>query len=178
MREKSRIMDECDVERAMLRIAHQIIEKNHGVKDLYLIGIKTRGIPLAHRIAGNIKAIENADIEVGELDITLYRDDLTEIANEPAVNHTNIPFSVTDKTVVLVDDVIFTCRTARAALDAVMKIGRPAKVQLAVLIDRGHGELPIRPTFVGKNIPSSINEVIAVHLTETDGETNVDINEL
>lgn len=166
-----------DIERALIRISHQIIEKNHGADGLCLIGIKTRGVPLARRIADNIKTIAGADIEVGELDITLYRDDLTTIAEDSVVSGSNVPFSVVGKTVVLVDDVIFTGRTARAALDAVMKLGRPARIQLAVLVDRGHTELPIKATYVGKNIPSSMNEVIVVHLSEQDGETNVSIHE-
>lgn len=177
MKFKAEIMTDADVTRALVRIAHQIIEKNHGTNNICLIGIKTRGIPLAYRIAQNIKMIENADVEVGKIDITLYRDDLTEISNEAVVSDTNVPFSVVGKTVVLVDDVIFTARTARAALDAVVALGRPDKIQLAVLIDRGHSELPIKATFVGKNIPSSLNEVIMVRLEEQDGETNVSIYE-
>lgn len=169
------IMNESEVNRALIRISHQIVEKNHGTDNLCLIGIKTRGIPLANRIKQNIKAIENTDIEVGELDITLYRDDLTTVSEEPVLSDTNIPFSVVEKTVVLVDDVIYTTRTARAALEAVMKLGRPAKVQLAVLIDRGHSELPIKANYVGKNIPSAKNEVIVVHVDEYDRETNVSI---
>ena len=144
MKFKAQIMNDEDVNRAITRISHEIIERNHGTENLCLIGIKTRGIPLAYRIAQNIKKIENSDIEVGELDITLYRDDLTMLARNPIVSDTKIPFSVEDKTVVLVDDVIFTGRTARAALDAVMAVGRPKKIQLAVLVDRGHTELPIK----------------------------------
>ncbi len=177
MKFKVRVMSGDDIERALIRISHQIIEKNHGADGLCLIGIKTRGVPLARRIADNIKTIAGADIEVGELDITLYRDDLTTIAEDSVVSGSNVPFSVVGKTVVLVDDVIFTGRTARAALDAVMKFGRPARIQLAVLVDRGHTELPIKATYVGKNIPSSMNEVIVVHLSEQDGETNVSIHE-
>lgn len=177
MKFKAQIMTEEDVSRVLVRISHEIIEKNHGTANLCLIGIKTRGIPLAYRLAQNIKNIDNADIEVGELDITLYRDDLTMVAKNPILSYTKIPFSVEDKTVVLVDDVIFTGRTARAALDAVMAVGRPAKIQLAVLIDRGHSELPIKANYVGKNIPSSLSEVISVHLTEHDGFTDVCINE-
>ncbi|MGI5985930.1 MAG: bifunctional pyr operon transcriptional regulator/uracil phosphoribosyltransferase PyrR [Oscillospiraceae bacterium] len=177
MKFKAQIMNEEDIRRVLVRISHEIIEKNHGTENLCLIGIKTRGIPLAYRIAQNIKMIDNTDINVGELDITLYRDDLTTIAKDPVVSETKIPFSVEGKTVVLVDDVIFTGRTARAALDAVMAIGRPSRIQLAVLIDRGHCELPIKATFVGKNIPSSLNEIISVHLAEQDGHTNVTINE-
>lgn len=170
-------MNEADLDRALVRISHQIIENNRGTENICLIGIKTRGVPLARRIAKNIKKIENTDIEVGALDITLYRDDLSVIATEPIVSDTNVPFSVIGKTVILVDDVIFTSRTARAALDAVMKLGRPDKIQLAVLIDRGHSELPIKANFIGKNIPSSLNEVIIVRLAEYDGETNVGIYE-
>lgn len=168
-------MNESDVNRALMRISHQIVEKNHGTDNLCLIGIKTRGIPIARRIAKNIKLIENVDIDVGELDITLYRDDLTTIAKEPVLNATKVPFSVVGRTVVLVDDVIFTTRTARAALEAVIELGRPARVELAVLVDRGHSELPIKPTYVGKNLPTSLSEVIVVHMEEYDGETNVSI---
>lgn len=170
-------MDEAAVERALMRISHQIIESNRGTENICLIGIKTRGIPLARRIAENIKKIEDTEIGVGALDITLYRDDLSQIAAEPVVSDTDVPFAVAGKTVILVDDVIFTSRTARAALEAVMELGRPAKIQLAVLIDRGHSELPIKANFVGKNIPSSLNEVILVHLAEYDGETSVGIYE-
>lgn len=177
MKFKAQIMGEEDVARALKRIAHQIVEKNHGTKDLCLIGIKTRGIPLAWRIAGYIVEIENQMLEVGALDITLYRDDLSKVAVEPVVNSTNVPFSIEGKTVVLVDDVIFTGRTARAALDAIMELGRPKRIQLAVLVDRGHSELPIKANFVGKNIPSSKDEVIAVRLAEHDGETGVQIYE-
>ena len=179
MKFKAQIMNEDDVSRVLVRMSHQIIEKNHGTENLCLIGIKTRGIPLARRIAKNIRDIDNADIDVGELDITLYRDDLTKISVDPVVTDTDtkVPFSVEGKTVVLVDDVIFTGRTARAAMEAVMKIGRTARIQLAVLVDRGHSELPIKATFVGKNIPTSLSEVIAVHLHEHDGITNVAITE-
>ena len=177
MKFKAQIMNEEDVNRAIVRISHEIIEKNHGTNNLCLIGIKTRGIPLAYRIAQCVKNIDNTEINVGELDITLYRDDLTMIAKNPIVSDTKIPFSVEEKTVVLVDDVIFTGRTARAALDAVMAAGRPAKVQLAVLVDRGHSELPIKATYVGKNIPTSLSEVVSVHLIEHDGYTNVSISE-
>jgi pyrimidine operon attenuation protein/uracil phosphoribosyltransferase len=177
MKFKAQIMNEDDVSRVLVRMSHQIIEKNHGTENLCLIGIKTRGIPLAYRIAKNIGQIGKSVIDVGELDITLYRDDLSKKAAEPIVSETKVPFSVEGKTVVLVDDVIFTGRTARAALEAVMKIGRPARIQLAVLVDRGHSELPIKATFVGKNIPTALNEVVAVHLAEHDGVTNVTINE-
>lgn len=177
MKFKAQIMNEDDVNRVLLRMSHQIIEKNHGTENLCLIGIKTRGVPLAYRIAKNIGQIEKSAIDVGELDITLYRDDLSKKAADPIVSETKVPFSVEGRTVVLVDDVIFTGRTARAALEAVMKIGRPARIQLAVLVDRGHSELPIKATFVGKNIPTAMNEVVAVRLTEHDGVTNVAIHE-
>lgn len=174
---KAQIMDQPSVERTLVRISHQIIEKNRGVDDLCLIGIRTRGIPLARRIADNIRAIEGVDVPVGELDITMYRDDLSPVSDAPVVSAGSIPFPVTGKTVVLVDDVIFTCRTARAALDAVMALGRPARIQLFCMIDRGHAELPIKADFIGKNIPTSLSEIVSVKLEETDGETNVSILE-
>ncbi|MGN1399833.1 MAG: bifunctional pyr operon transcriptional regulator/uracil phosphoribosyltransferase PyrR [Erysipelotrichaceae bacterium] len=177
MKFKAKIMSSEDIDRALIRLSHQIIEKNNGVNNLCLIGIKTRGVPLAERIAANIKKIENVDVEVGQLDITLYRDDLSKVNHDPVVNSTNIPFSIEKKIVVLVDDVIFTGRTARAALDALMSLGRPAKIQLCELIDRGHSELPIKANFVGKNIPTSLNEVVMVQLVETDGVSSVVINE-
>ena len=177
MKLKAQIMDEADVSRALVRIAHEIVEKNHGAENLCLIGIRTRGVPLAQRLAENILSFTGTAIPVGKLDITLYRDDLTAIAADPVLSSTDVPFPVEGKTVVLVDDVIFTGRTARAALDAVMQLGRPSRIQLAVLIDRGHAELPIRPNYVGKNIPTSQSEIVAVRLTEQDGVTNVVINE-
>lgn len=177
MKFKARIMSSEDIDRALIRLSHQIIEKNNGVNNLCLIGIKTRGVPLAERIAANIKRIENADVEVGQLDITLYRDDLSKVNIDPIVNSTNIPFSIEKKIVVLVDDVIFTGRTARAALDALMSLGRPAKIQLCELIDRGHSELPIKANYVGKNIPTSLSEVVMVQLAEIDGVSSVVINE-
>ena len=177
MKFKARIMSSEDIDRALIRLSHQIIEKNNGVNNLCLIGIKTRGVPLAERIAANIKRIENVDVEVGQLDITLYRDDLSKVNSDPIVNSTNIPFSIEKKIVVLVDDVIFTGRTARAALDALMSLGRPAKIQLCELIDRGHSELPIKANYVGKNIPTSLSEVVLVQLAEIDGVSSVVINE-
>ena len=177
MKFKARIMSSEDIDRALIRLSHQIIEKNNGVNNLCLIGIKTRGVPLAERIAANIKRIENVDVEVGQLDITLYRDDLSKVNSDPIVNSTNIPFSIEKKIVVLVDDVIFTGRTARAALDALMSLGRPAKIQLCELIDRGHSELPIKANYVGKNIPTSLSEVVMVQLAEIDGVSSVVINE-
>lgn len=172
---KATLMSPEDIDRALKRIAHQIIEKNHGLKNVCLIGIRTRGIPLARRLARNIETIEGAKVPVGELDITLYRDDLSRVSEIPEVAGSSVDFSVEDMTVVLVDDVIYTARTARAAMEAVMKLGRPAKIQLCVLVDRGHTELPIRPNFVGKNIPTSLDEVVAVRLEETDDENAVKI---
>ena len=163
---KAQIMDEAAVERTLVRIAHQIIEKNHGTENLCLIGIKTRGIPLAERLAKNIEKIEGTRVPVGKLDITLFRDDLTLVADD-----------VKGMTVVLCDDVIFTTRTARAAIDALISLGRPARIQLFSLIDRGHAEFPIKPDFVGKNIPTSLREIVAVRLAECDGETGVSIYE-
>ncbi len=177
MIQKAQIMDTAAVERTLVRIAHQIVEKNVSIEDLCLIGIKTRGIPLAERLADNILAIEGIRPPVGRLDITLYRDDLSAVADAPQLEDTHVPFDVTGKTIVLTDDVIFTTRTARAAMDAVVSMGRPARIQLFALIDRGHAEFPIRPTFVGKNIPTSLKEVVVVRLEETDGETGVYIYE-
>jgi len=177
LREKATIMDEASIERTLIRISHEIIEKNRGTENVCLVGIKTRGVPLARRIAAAVKKIDGSDVPVGELDITLYRDDLSTISEKPVLSGTNVPFDVTGKTVVLIDDVIYTCRTARAAMDALTDLGRPARIQLFALIDRGHAELPIRPNYVGKNIPTSHNEVVSVKLRETDGVTNVSILE-
>ncbi len=174
---KAQIMDEISVERAIVRIAHQIIEKNHGIDNLCIIGIKTRGVPIARRLVKAIKSIEGVQVDMGILDISVYRDDLTVFNQDPVLNSTDIPFSVVNKNVILVDDVIYTGRTVRAAMDAIMAIGRAATIQLAVLVDRGHRELPIRSDFVGKNIPTSKSEVVAVHLKEYDGETNVQLFE-
>lgn len=172
---KAVLMDEAAVGRAMTRIAHEIIERNAGCRDVCLIGIRRRGVPLARRIAANIERIENHSVPVGELDIMLYRDDLTKIADMPQVSNSVVPFSVTDKRVVIVDDVLYTGRTARAAIEALFALGRPAMIQLAILVDRGHRELPIRADYVGKNIPTSRTEVVAVKLPEYDGETSVQI---
>ena len=177
MREKAILLDAISIERALMRVAHQIAEKNSDIKAVCLIGIKTRGVPLAERIALNIAQITGVTPAVGTLDITLYRDDLTRVADSPIVRDPQIPFSVEGKTVVLCDDVIYTGRTIRAAMDAVMDAGRPARIQLFELIDRGHRELPIRPDFVGKNVPTSQAEVITVRLRETDGETCVKLLE-
>ncbi len=175
--EKSHIMDESAVKRTLVRMAHEIVEKNAGCDTLCLIGIQRRGVPLAKRLAENIRSFSDIPVEVGTLDITLYRDDLEGLPVDPVVNGTKIDFSIKDKTVVLVDDVIYTGRTVRAALDAVMKHERPERIQLAVLIDRGHRELPIRGDFVGKNLPTSRKEVVAVFVPEIDGDMGVAIYE-
>ena len=177
MREKAILLDEISVERALMRVAHQITEKNADMNAVCLIGITTRGVPLAERLARNIAEITGSAPAVGTLDITLYRDDLTRVADSPIVREPQIPFPVEGKTVVLCDDVIYTGRTIRAAMDAVMDSGRPARIQLFELIDRGHRELPIRPDFVGKNVPTSHSEVVTVRLAETDGETCVKLLE-
>jgi len=175
LHEKAQIMDEDGMRRALTRIAHEILEKNSGTKGLVLIGIRRRGVPLARRIAERIKEIEGTTLPLGILDITLYRDDLSQLAYQPLVRKTEVPFDITDKKVVLVDDVLYTGRTVRAALDALIDLGRPRLIQLAVLIDRGHRELPIRADFVGKNVPTSHKEEVIVSLKEIDGVDRVAI---
>ena len=175
MEEKNVILDQIAMERALLRISHEIIERNKGVQDVVLIGIVTRGFPMAKIIKNNIDSIENSDVPVGKIDITLYRDDLSELAEMPIVGSNTIDFDIKDKHVILVDDVIFTGRTARAAIEAVLKIARPKTIQLAVLVDRGHRELPIRADFVGKNIPTSLQELVSVKFFETDDEMKVSL---
>lgn len=176
-KEKAQILDRDGIRRSLTRIAHEIIERNKGTENLVLVGIRRRGVPLAERLAARIKEIEGRSVPVGILDITLYRDDLNSLARQPLVRSTEIPFPVSGKIVVLVDDVIFTGRTIRAALDAVIDLGRPRVIQLAVLIDRGHRELPIRADYVGKNVPTSSKEVVSVRLQEIDGEERVVILE-
>ncbi len=175
--EKTQILDADGIRRALTRIAHEILERNAGTQDLVLIGIRRRGVPLAQRIAAKIKEIEGTSVPLGILDINLYRDDLSRLGYHPVLRKTDVPFSVTDKKVVLVDDVLYTGRTVRAALDAIMDLGRPKLIQLAVLIDRGHRELPIRADFVGKNVPTSRRETISVLLQEVDGIDKVVIEE-
>lgn len=174
---KNVIMDSEAIRRALVRIAHEIIEKNKGVEDVVIVGIRTRGVPLAQRIAAEINAIENWEMTVGMLDITLYRDDLSTLGYNPVVHGTDINFDLSGKHVVLVDDVLYTGRTIRAALDAVIDMGRPKTIQLAVLVDRGHKELPIRADYVGKNVPTSQKETIEVVLNEIDGTDEVYIGE-
>ena len=175
---KARVMDANDVRRAITRIAHEILERNGGVDGLAIVGIQTRGAFLARRIAGEIEGIENVAVPVGILDITLYRDDLQTIADQPVVNESDIPFDIQGKTLILVDDVLFTGRTVRAALDEIVDFGRPKSVQLAVIVDRGHRELPIRADYVGKNVPTSDSEAIAVRIDEKDGTDDVLIQSL
>ena len=173
---KAQLMNEDAMHRALKRMAHEILEQNEGAEDLVLLGIRRRGVPLALELAKNIREIEGSEVPVGELDITLYRDDLPEENSAAAiVNETKVDFSVKDKIVVLVDDVIYTGRTVRAALDAVSALGRPAQIQLAALVDRGHRELPIRADYVGKNVPTSRNETVSVNVTEFDGQMCVNL---
>ena len=173
MKVKKELIDASAMSRAITRIAHEILEKNKGTEDLVLIGIRTRGVPLAERLAARIEEIEGQKLPTGILDITLYRDDLSTVAQQPIVHRTEIPFDITGKKVVLVDDVLYTGRTVRAALDALIDLGRPLQIQLAIMIDRGHRELPIRADFVGKNLPTSKTEVVDVNLKEIDGKDAV-----
>ena len=173
MKLKADLMSSEDMKRALKRMSHQILERNHGAGNLVFLGIRRRGVPLAERLSSNINAIEGVEVPVGQLDITLYRDDLSLISEEPVVNSSSVPFDITGKTVVLVDDVIYTGRTARAALDATSALGRAARIQLAVLVDRGHRESPIRADYVGKTVPTSGNELIAVQVEEIDGTEGV-----
>lgn len=177
MAQKTIVLDEQAIRRALTRIAHEIIEKNKGIEGCILVGIRTRGIYIANRLAERIQQIEGKNISVGELDITLYRDDLSKktIDQEPLVKGSDIPKDINDMKVILVDDVLYTGRTVRAALDALIDIGRPSSIQLAVLVDRGHRELPIRSDYVGKNIPTSSTEKIIVELSEVDNLDQVSI---
>jgi pyrimidine operon attenuation protein/uracil phosphoribosyltransferase len=176
--EKAKIMDSAAIERALTRIAHEILEKNKGVKKLVLIGIHRRGVPLAERIAEKIREVEKKKVPVGNVDITFYRDDLSMLSEHPIVNGSEINFSVHQKKVILIDDVIYTGRTSRAAINAIMDLGRPDSIQLAILIDRGHRELPIRADYVGKNVPTSKDEVINVKVNEIDKISEVTISYL
>ena len=178
MKRKSVLMDESAVLRALVRISHEILEKNKGTEDLVLLGIRRRGVPMAERIRENIRGIEGKEVPCGSLDITLYRDDLTEVADSASVRGSDFPCDIANKNVILLDDVLFTGRTARAAIEAILDKGRPKTIQLAVLVDRGHRELPIRADYVGKNVPTSLKEMIAVAFPETDGETSVVITQI
>ena len=168
-----RVLDAASIDRSLTRIAHEILERNKGLRTISLVGVQTRGVPLARRLAARLAAIEGMAPRVGVLDINLYRDDLSRIGDHPVLKRTEIPFELDDAIVILVDDVLFTGRTVRAALDALMDLGRPRQVQLAVLVDRGHRELPVRADFVGKNLPTAETERVYVRLTETDGEDEV-----
>lgn len=171
--EKTVLMDEQAVHRALIRIAHEIIEKNKGLENVALVGIQRRGVPMANRIAKVMEDVEGAAPDVGVLDITFYRDDLSTLAAHPVVNGTAIHFNINDKKIVLIDDVLFTGRTVRAAIEAIFDMGRPACIQLATLIDRGHRQLPIRSDYVGKNVPTALSEMVSVQLNEIDGQDRV-----
>jgi pyrimidine operon attenuation protein/uracil phosphoribosyltransferase len=169
------LMTSEDVGRALVRVAHEIVEKNKGAENLLIVGMWTRGVPLAHRLADIIQGFEGVRVPVGVLDINSYRDDIPSLDSRPANQRTNIPVEVTDKQVILVDDVLYTGRSIRAAMDALIDLGRPSSIQLAVLIDRGHRELPVRADYVGKNIPTSRVEKVEVYVKEVDGEDGVAI---
>lgn len=172
---KATLMDEAAVGRALKRIAHEILERNNGCESLCIIGISRRGVPVARQIAENIRQIEGKTVDTGEVDITFYRDDLSKATRDPVLNSSKIPFDITGRTVILVDDVLYTGRTVRAALDALMNTGRAAAVQLAVLIDRGHRELPIRGDYVGKNVPTALSEHISVCIPPFEEKTAVEL---
>ena len=178
MKLKAQLIEEEKFKRTIARLSHEIIERNQDLDNVILVGIKTRGVPFAERLAQSIESFENIAVTVDELDISLYRDDLTEISVYPEVKGLPLKENIVGKTVILCDDVIFTGRTARAAIDAVISCGRPKSIQLAVVIDRGHREFPIKPDFVGKNVPTALNEVVSVKFKETDGEDSVNICEL
>ena len=177
LKEKAKILDAESIDKSLKRMAHEIIENVKAMDDTVLIGIKTRGAYIAQRLADKIKEITGSRPEVGALDITLYRDDLTQVSEQPIVHATEIAFDIDQKRIVLVDDVLFTGRTIRCALDALVDFGRPKQIQLAVLVDRGHRELPIRADYVGKNVPTSIKELVEVRLAESDGKDEVVICE-
>ncbi|MBI1699096.1 uracil phosphoribosyltransferase [Lactobacillus crispatus] len=169
------IIDALGMKRALMRMTYEIVERNKGTENLVLVGIKTRGWYLAERIAKNLKKLEDAEVPVGAIDISQYRDDLPEAEKEKMIHEQQLDFAITNKNVILVDDVLFTGRTIRAALDALMDQGRPAKINLAVLVDRGHRELPVRPDFIGKNIPTAMNEKVQVSMTEVDEKDSIEI---
>lgn len=177
IQDKGILMDDQAIRRAITRISHEIIEKNKGIEELLLVGIRTRGVPIAKRIASMIQNIEGKEIPVGILDITLYRDDLSSLSTQPVVNSTKLPEDISNKNIILIDDVLYTGRTIRSALDALIDLGRPKRIQLAVLVDRGHRELPIRADYVGKNVPTAQKELIRVELMESDEKDQVVIAE-
>ena len=173
MRQKAQIMDENAMRRALMRLSHEIVEKNRGAQGLVFVGILRRGKPIAERISDNVKTIEGISVPCGSIDIKFYRDDLTRVSESPEIRQASLPFDVNGRDVVLFDDVLYTGRTARAAIEAVFSCGRPRTIQLAVLVDRGHRELPIRADYVGKNLPTSRTELVEVRIPEYDGETGV-----
>ena len=175
---KATILSSDEIRRALTRIAHEIIERNKGAEKLAIIGVHTRGIPLAERLASKLSELEGVEVPRGMLDITLYRDDLSEVARQPIIRETQVPFDLANRRVILVDDVLYTGRTVRSALDALIDLGRPEGIQLAVLVDRGHRELPIRADYVGKNLPTAKHEVVKVKLQETDGTDIVELYDL
>lgn len=179
MNKKANVLDAAAIRRALTRIAHEILERNKGVDALMLVGIKTRGVPIAKRLQKRIKDIEGIEVPMGKIDITLYRDDLSPVdeQQEPQIHAASFSENITGKKVILVDDVLYTGRTVRAAMDAIMDLGRPSQIQLAVLVDRGHRELPIRADYIGKNIPTSQQEIVTVELAETDTEDSASIYE-
>jgi pyrimidine operon attenuation protein/uracil phosphoribosyltransferase len=176
--EKAVIMNASEMNRAIKRMAHEVIEANKGIDNLVLLGVQRRGVPLAKMLGEAIKAVEGTDVPQGALDITFYRDDLSTLGPAPQVSSTEMPFDVNKKIIILVDDVLYTGRTVRAALDVIMDWGRPEAIRLAVLVDRGHRELPIRPDFVGKNVPTSQREIIKVRVKEFDGKAEVVVGEV
>lgn len=175
MKTKSKIMDVKAIERSMRRIALEIVEYNKSMENVYLVGIKSRGVPMADRLSKYLREIENLDVKTGIIDISLYRDDLSKVAENPVHNGTHIDFEVENAKIILIDDVLYTGRTVRAAIDAVLDIGRPKEIQLCVLIDRGHKELPIHADYIGRHVPTSSEEIIKVSFMETDNEENVKI---
>lgn len=177
MKEKTKILDKDSIAKTLERLAHEIIEKNKPIEEIVIVGIKNRGAYLGERLAGKIEKISGKRPPVGALDITLYRDDLTQVSEQPVVHATEIDFGIDGKNIILVDDVLYTGRTIRCALDALIDFGRPSKIQLAVLVDRGHRELPIRADYVGKNVPTNSKEVVEVRLDEADGKDEVVICE-
>ncbi len=177
MRVKSQIMDSSAINRTLRRIAHEIVEQNRGLENVYLVGIRSRGVPMAKMLSAILSDIEKKEVPVGILDITLYRDDLSTIAHQPVIKGSKIDFDLHNTNVILVDDVLYTGRTVRAAIDAILDFGRPKHIQLAVLVDRGHRELPVKADYVGKNVPTSSEEIIKVSFQEIDGEDTVKIVE-
>lgn len=175
---RASILTAEEMRRALTRIAHEILERNRGAEQLAVVGIHTRGIPLAERLIERLRELEGVEVPLGRLDITLYRDDLSEIALQPVIHKTEVPFDLGERRIVLVDDVLYTGRTVRAALDALIDLGRPRGIQLAVLVDRGHRELPIRADYVGKNLPTARSELVKVKLAETDGVDSVELWDL